>query len=352
MLLEMFALLLATTGQASAPPPAPVVSVANGSTADFATVQAAIDHAPPQGETILIAPGSYRDKLHVLTPNIHLIGAGKRPGDVVLSWNDAAVNAGGTGKSGTLTVNADGFEAENLTIQNTWEKEHQRTEEGSQAVALLLSSDRAVLDHVRLLGAQDTLYANSRTCRDLTMTAPCNASRELFNDCYIEGHVDFIFGDALAVFNHCELHTLHHPEVMLTAQSKHFGEENSGYYFLHCRVTGDDQGEQVYLGRPWRDYSTVLFYDTEINRPLNAAGWREWSDRLKTSTYREYKSHGSGVNGGHRIITEPPLTKHLEHSWTPQHLLAGSDDWQPAHEVSTLRKQASKAAKHKVSGTV
>ena len=61
------------------------------------------------------------------------------------------------------TVDADGFAAENLTIENTWESEHTRTEEGSQAVALLMSSDRAVIDHVRLLGAQDTLYAQAAT---------------------------------------------------------------------------------------------------------------------------------------------------------------------------------------------
>lgn len=328
--------------------PLPVKTVALNGNADFHTLQQAIDSAPPTGEIIRIAPGKYREKLHVSTPDIYLVGTGKTPQDVVLSWDDAAANAGGTGKSGTLSVNADGFEAENLTIENTWETEHQRTQEGSQAVALLLNSDRAVLDHVRLLGAQDTLYANSRTCHDIlprdgsappTDTPACAASRQYFRDCYIEGHVDYIFGDAKAVFDHCELHARNFPTVMFTAQSKHFPAEDSGYYFLHCRITGDEApNNKLVLGRPWRDYSTVVFYDTDIQARLSPDGWSDWNGRLKTSTYREYKSHGPGVNGGHRIVSYPPLTREEQKNLTPRALLAGTDHWDPVAAADHLRK--------------
>ena len=324
----------------------PIVTV--GPSGQFHTVQEAIDHAPATGEEIRMAPGKYREKIHVNTPNIHLIGTGVRPRDVVLSWDDAAVNAGGTSKSGSVSVNADGFEAENLTIEKTWEDEHTRLQEGSQAVALLMSSDRAVLDHVRLLGAQDTLYANSRTCHDNlprdgsappVNTPPCQASRQYFRNCYIEGHVDFIFGDAKAVFDHCELHPRHNPTVMLTAQSKHFPAEDSGYYFLHCSITGEDNGDKVVLGRPWRDYSTVVFYDTDVEKKLDADGWSDWNGRLKTSTYREYKSHGPGVNGGHRIVSYPKLSRAEEKKLNPRSLLAGSDGWDPVKAANELRKQ-------------
>jgi pectinesterase len=324
----------------------PQVTVALQGNANFHTLQEAIDHAPTTGEIIRISPGTYREKIHITTPNIHLVGMGKLPQEVVLSWNDSATSAGGTGKSGSVSVNADGFEAENLTIENTWEHEHERTEEGSQAVALLMSSDRAVLDRVRLLGAQDTLYANSRTCHEglpTDGTAPkeslptCQASRQLLNDCYIEGHVDYIFGDAKAVFDHCELHSRHHDTVMVTAQSKHFPNEDSGYTFLHCRITGENNEDRLVLGRPWRDYSTVLFYDTDIQQKLDPDGWSEWNGRLKTSTYREYRSHGPGVNGGHRIVPYPELSKAEEKALTPRKLLAGKDNWNQDAEVKALR---------------
>lgn len=325
----------------------PVATVAQQGAADFHTVQEAIDAAPEGGEVIRIAPGRYREKLHVHTANVYLVGTGERPEDVVLSWNDAAQNAGGTGKSGSVSVDADGFEAENLTIENTWEMEHKRTEEGSQAVALLLNSDRAVLDHVRLLGAQDTLYANSRTCHESLPkdgsappadTQACAASREYFRDCFIEGHVDFIFGDAKAVFDRCELYARHNPTVMLTAQSRHFPAEDSGYYFLHCTIAGDSNDDRVVLGRPWRDYSTVVFYDTYVKQHLDASGWSDWDGRLKTSTYREYKSHGPGVNGGHRIVRYPALSHKEKESLTPDRLLAGADGWDPVAAARQLRK--------------
>lgn len=330
----------------------PVVTVAKQGPASFHTLQEAIDQAPVTGEVIRISPGTYREKVHITKSNIHLVGIGKGPRDVVLSWNDAAITSGGTSKSGSVTVDADGFEAENLTIENTWENEHTRVQEGSQAVALLMSSDRAVVDRVRLLGAQDTLYANSRTCHDNLPkdgsappadTPACSASRQYFRDCYIEGHVDYIFGDAKAVFDHCELHPRHFATVMLTAQSKHFPAEDSGYYFLHCRITGENDGDHVILGRPWRDYSTVVFYDTYIQKPLAPEGWSDWNGRLKTSTYREYKSHGPGVNGGHRIVAYPALSREEAKKLNPQALLSGNDGWDPVASADALRKLVERA---------
>ncbi len=324
----------------------PIKSVAHEGKADFHTVQEAIDAAPQTGEVIRLAPGTYREKLHIHTPNIHLVGTGKQPEDVVLSWDDAAITAGGTSKSGTLTVDSDGFAAENLTIENTWEASHQRSQEGSQAVALLMSSDRAIIDNVRLLGYQDTLYANSRTCHDnlpkdgsapATDTPACQASRQYFRECFIEGHVDFIFGDAKAVFDHCELHARASANVMFTAQSKHFPAEDSGYYFLHCKLTGDEGAGKVILGRPWRDYSTVLFYDTDVQVKLDPDGWSEWNGRLKTSNYREYKSHGPGVNGGQRIVSYAPLSPDEEKKLTPDGLLSAPDHWNPVAEANQLR---------------
>ena len=120
--------------------------------------------------------------------------------------------------------------AENLTIANDFEKRHARTDEGSQAVALHVTGDREIFRKVRFLGFQDTLYADSKLCHAAPMPgsnasanagatgAPasgsgsdtCYAARQYYSDCYVEGHVDFIFGDARAVFDHCEIHTLPH----------------------------------------------------------------------------------------------------------------------------------------------
>jgi len=324
----------------------PTVTVSHTGKVDFATVQAAVDHSPQTGEIVRIAPGTYSEKLIITKPNIHLIGTGATPKDVVLSFGDSAKSAGGTEKSASVSVVADGFEAENLTIENTWEAEHPAMEDRSQAVALLMSSDRAVLDRIRIRSGQDTLYANSRTCHGensdpdeqlskANMT--CMASRQYFSDCYIEGHVDYIFGDAKAVFDNCELHSRSNWSVMITAQSRLYPAEDSGYVFLHCRITGGDDGDNVFLGRPWRAYSTVTFYDTDIEQTLATEGWSDWGGRLKTSTYREYGSHGPGVNDGHRIVEALQLSAAEETRLEPRTLLKGNDDWNPQAEAIALR---------------
>jgi rhamnogalacturonyl hydrolase YesR/pectin methylesterase-like acyl-CoA thioesterase len=324
----------------------PTVTVSHTGEADFSTVQAALDHSPQAGEIVRIAPGTYREKLSVTKPNIHLVGTGAGPKEVVLSFGDSVKSAGSGDQSASVSVEADGFEAENLTIENTWETEHPAMEDRSQAVALLMSSDRAVLDRIRIRSGQDTLFANSRTCHGesgepgeqlIAANVLCQASRQFFNDCYIEGHVDYIFGDAKAVFDHCELHSRANWSVMITAQGRDYPAEESGYYFLHCRITGGDDGDNVVLGRPWRAYSTVTFYDTDIEQMLAPEGWSDWGGRLKTSIYREYGSHGSGVNDGHRVVDTPKLSAAEEAELTPRALLEANDDWDPQAEVVALR---------------
>jgi pectin methylesterase-like acyl-CoA thioesterase len=335
-----FALLLvafAHFAQSQSPSARRVVHVGLNVGADFRTIQQAVDSANGSGLTILIAPGVYKEKIAITQANIALIGMGQYPQDTVITFGDSAKTTGSTFKSGTVTVTSDGFEAENLSIVNTWWDEHIAPTDASQAVALQLSSDRAVVDRVRLVSGQDTLYAASLTCRGDNSDSACDASRQLFNDCFIEGHVDYIFGDAKAVFNHCELHSRQHPTVMITAQSKHSPNENSGYFLLHCRITGADDGNKIVLGRPWRAYSSVTFFDTDMEQEIAPEGWSEWGGRLRTATYREYDSHGHGVNGGHRVVVSPPLTSAERAALTPENLLAGKDHWDPMAQVQELR---------------
>src|SRR5438309_2176723 len=100
----------------------------------YHTVQAAIEALPVAGGDIAIAPGTYREKLTVVRNGVHLHGSGKRAGDVVLVYGDAAATAGGTFKSATLTASGDDFRLANLTVQNDYWLDPQHPP--SQAVAL------------------------------------------------------------------------------------------------------------------------------------------------------------------------------------------------------------------------
>ncbi len=308
----------------------PIVVAKDGS-GDFRTVQAAIDAASSAGTIIRIKPGTYEEKIVIDKPKIQLLGAGADPGQVVLSFNQSSGTAGGTSKSASTTVTGDDFVAENLTFENTFSRSHGLTHEGSQAVALKVTGDRAVFRRVRFLGYQDTLYPATAGC--MNAGAACKPARQYFKDCYIEGNVDFIFGDALAYFENCEIHSLAHDTVAITAQSKVSPDEKSGYVFNHCRLTAEPGAKKVYLGRPWRSYATVVFLNTYMGPEIMPAGWLEWvqggQPSLPTAYYAEYNSKGPGANPGQRDSHSVQLTAEQARKYDARPFLAGDDNWDP-----------------------
>jgi polygalacturonase len=308
-----------------------VVVAADGS-GDYRTVQEGIDALSIQGGTVVIRPGTYREVIHVAKPHVRMEGAGDAPDQVAIVFGNSASSSGSTFKSATAFVTGDDFYARNLTFQNDFSKNHAPQAQGSQAVALSVTADRAVFRKVRILGAQDTLYAASRSCQ--SEEGPCVPARQYFEDCYIEGHVDFIFGDSMAFFRHCTIHAIAHSTVFLTAQSKHYPSEPSGYVFDHCTVTADPAVGKVFLGRPWRAYSTVIFLNSELDDKVDAAGWSEWhaeeTHRLETAFYAEYQSTGHGANPAKRESHSKQITPGEADQYSAARFLAGDDGWNPS----------------------
>jgi len=307
------------------------VTVAADGSGDYTSVQDGVDALHTRGGTVSIKAGMYREVVKVEKPNVHLVGLGTDPTQTVIVFGNSAASTGSTFRSPTVFVNGDDFYATNLTLQNDWSLTHEIKPEGSQAVALAVRADRAVFRKVRFLGAQDTLYASSYFCN--TDTGPCSPTRQYFEDCYIEGHVDFIFGDSKAVFNHCEIHAIAHSIVYLTAQSKRYPEQPSGYIFDHCKITSDPNVKELWLGRSWRAYSYVVFMNTEMDGMLAPAGWREWhpgeTERLKTAYYAEFNSTGEGARPSQRELLSKQLSEEDIHQYKTNIFLAGSDGWDP-----------------------
>ena len=307
-----------------------IVTVAVDGSGDFKDVQAAVDAAPSGNVVIRIKPGVYKQVVRIAASGVELRGLGAEPDDVVLTYGNSHGMAGGTTASASTTISGDDFYAENLTFANSFSRDQPDTKGDTQAVALLTLGDRQVYRHVRLIGAQDTLYANSKTCHataEIEAGKPCAAARQYFSDCYIEGHVDFIFGDAKAVFDHCEIHAIAHPVVTITAQSRVYPAEDSGYLFLDCTVTGEAGATDILLGRPWRAYSTVYFVNTDFKAKLDPKGWAEWDGKLKTSTYGEFGSKGQSGDvkeriAGTRVLTAAEAGKLDAADW-----LRGADHW-------------------------
>ena len=316
--------------------------VAADGSGDFASIQQALDAAPDDGAVVQVGPGTYREVITVLKPNLTLRGSGDPSATVVVNDRSAGTS-GGTTHSATANILADNFLAENITFANDFNRTHTQQMEGSQAVALLVKGDRAIFHNVRVLGNQDTLYAGSRNCNP--DGASCAPARQYFSDCYIEGNVDFIFGDGKAAFDRCEIHSTPHRGGFITAQSKHYPGEDSGYVLNRCRLTGNpSETGDVYLGRPWRPYSTVIYLHTWMGAQIDPAGWREWSPgkthSLDTAYYAEFDSSGPGGSSGPAgpATTGPARARDPHAHWltaaeaaqfAPMRWLAGTDGWNP-----------------------
>lgn len=337
--------------------PAPSVRVAADGSGDYTTIAAAIEALPSTGGNIEVAPGVYKEKLLIKKDKVNLIGTGSDASKVTITNNDyhSKINPAtgqpyGTSGSATVTVTGSDFYATNLTIQNTADYEAPGYEANAQAVALLTKGDRAVYRAVRVLGGQDTLYVTG-------------TKRAYFNNCYVEGYVDYIFGNGKAVFDKCtiksKVHTDLRGQVTITAQKRASASEDSGFVFNNNTLLFDDEYmDNVWLGRPWGAYSTVYWLNTKMGPQVTTPGWIEFipaqyappgvtpTNNLPTSTYREYKTvYTSGAfDISKRESTAPKSNVELTDSeaaaLAADTYLAGADKWQPTTVVfGTMAEQ-------------
>lgn len=320
----------------------PTVTSGIESTTAYPTIQMALDHHPfaaangdgtPGRVFIEIAPGTYHERIIVTQnhTNITLLGMGKTPADVVITNSLNAKQAGGTFFTETAEINGDGFQADNITFENA-------AGNAGQAVAAAVRADRVLFKHCRFLGHQDTLFADY--------------GRQYYVESYIEGGVDFIFGNAAAVFDRSELHA--NGPGYLTAQSRTSPTQPTGYVILNSLVTAtfDTPSTEapkhaahaaIGLGRPWRPYSRVVYIDTTLATALiDPAGWNDWSNAAneKTAYYGEFHSKGDGASASTRVAWSHQLTPAETTLYLPANFLGGPKTgpghWDPQAEATLI----------------
>jgi pectinesterase len=288
----------------------------------FPTIQNAVDHAPEAtngGRVIIeITPGVYHERVWIPEnrPRLTLLGLGTKPEDTVITGDKFAKEQGGTFFTETVEVNGEAFQADNITFENTAGRV-------GQALAISVLSDKAIFKHCRFTGYQDTLFANW--------------GRQYYVDSYISGAVDYIFGNAAAVFDHVEVHST--APGYVSAQSRLGPDEATGYVFRDSRITTElpDAGK-VSLGRPWRPYSRVVYLNTEMDAGINPQGFTLWrhGDEPGTMFYAEYKSRGPGATTSARAPFVKQLTPAQAKSFEPSQFLRGADHWDPEGEAAKL----------------
>lgn len=311
--------------------------------APYHDIQQAIDAAIAQHQGserlyIRIDPGVYTGTVYIPdnAPPITLFGTGKQPQDVRIefaldsqfspatyrktvsadryppgspAYYQYALCAGktsaliGTNCAAVFWAQSHDLQLYNLTIANSLLD----TVDGGthQGVALRTDGDRIQLQHVRLLGRQDTLYLNVSDRHNEALTDRIN--RVLMQDSYVEGDVDYVFGRANVVFDRVHFHTVssrRSPEAYVLAPNT-LPDNPYGFLVTNSRFTTDDGYKGAFkakLGRAWDQGAgktgylpgktangQVLIVDSTIDSGYDALS--PWG--AAATTARPYKANSS-----------------------------------------------------------
>ncbi|MEU5593505.1 pectinesterase family protein [Streptomyces sp. NPDC020298] len=310
---------------------------------DFTGVQPAVTAATGTGWTLVLGPGTYRETvaLDATRTEATWIGASEDPRDVVIVYDHAngtpkpdGSGTYGTTGSATTTVQADGFTARWITFANDWLRADHPDITGTQAVAIKVQGDRSAFTHCRFLGHQDTLYADSMALGVF--------ARQYYAHCYIEGDVDFVFGRATAVYEHCHFRTLNRTDLAAAPYGFVFAPSTAvanprGYLVSRSRVSSEAPDACYKLARPWvpgsdptaRPMLTVR--DTRLGPGIDAvAPYTNMSATYpwQSQRFAEYRNAGPGAEA---TVPEnrPQLTDEQARSATREAYLG---DWTPWRE--------------------
>ena len=270
------------------------ISAPNGS------LQKVFDSAEP-GDEIQLSEGDFRVKSTIFVPGIKVRGAGRDKTRII--WDDYAnkIHADGkeynTFRTWTLAVCADHVTMEDLSVVN--DALHPETK--GQEVALTVYADDFHMRNCRLTSTQDTLFLgplpgdlieryDGFLLDHLRRDMRC---RQYFDNCLIEGTVDFIFGCGETLFDNCEIRSLYDVrEVGYAAAPAHALGQTEGFTFRNCRFTAEPAVRDgiIFLARPWRDYGLSRFENCTYGSHISPLGFDKWNDTDRDRTARFYET--------------------------------------------------------------
>ncbi|KEH24318.1 pectinesterase/pectinesterase inhibitor [Medicago truncatula] len=295
-----------------------VIVSKDGNTGNYTSLAEAVKNAPDlsdQPYIIRVLAGIYEECVLIPPnkPNIKLLGDGSNQTIIVCHQN---------GSVGTIDVRGEGLIAQDIGFVNS------AGTDAGPAMAVRNEANNSIFLRCSIQGFQDTLFAVS--------------GRQFYKNCEIYGTVDFIFGNAAAVFQDCMVYARYRQFVVFTAQSRGNPSEKTGFTFQHCNFTmsPEDEGKKSEvrgtLGRPWRAYSTVAILQCFIDSFVDTRGWEQMEGQPNDKvTYVEFENVGPGSNTDGRVNW--PGVKVIRNSdqalpFTASYLL-DADSWIPSKDV-------------------
>ncbi|KAJ7119772.1 pectin methylesterase [Mycena epipterygia] len=280
-------------------PPAGAVVVRGSGTlsGEFSTIQAAVNSLDDSStQVIFIYPGTYKEQVYITrTGKLTIYGSttdstSYTSNSVTITAADSAAAAGSDDPSGTLRVHKDNFALYNVNVKNTFGV-------GSQALALSAYGTNQGYYGCGFYGYQDTLLAET--------------GNQFYGVCYIEGAVDFIWGQhARAWFQRSVIASTAAGSITADGPSDSSDDSifviNQSSIIVSSAATSSLTG-QVYLGRPWTEYARVVYTSCSLGAHINPAGWSIWSTATPNTAdvlFAEYASSGAGASGTRASFSE------------------------------------------------
>ncbi|KAK1419545.1 hypothetical protein QVD17_28720 [Tagetes erecta] len=274
-----------------------IIKVMKSGGGDFTTISEAVKTIPPKNNKriiVFIGPGEYHEKIKLEREKkfVTFLGDPKNMPTLIFNGNAAKYT---TVESGTLTVDSDYFVAANLHIKNSSPRPDGKMK-GGQAAAMRIGGGMATFYNVRFYGFQDTF------CDD--------RGRHFFKDCYIEGTADFIFGNAKSIYLNTEVHCITGElQSWITAHAREMAESETGFVFVHCRVTGVGNG--WFLGRAWKKFSKVVFIYSDLGTSVDPKGWE--SNRQPSPDENLYFAEYGNLGESSDMDEREPFVKKLKY---------------------------------------
>ncbi|MFD0990116.1 pectinesterase family protein [Mariniflexile jejuense] len=287
-------------------------TVAKDGSGDYKYIQDAIDDMrvfPLAPITLYIKNGIYTEKIELSENNTDVTFVGESVDKTIITFNDYSGRGQhiGTFNSHTTKISGNRFKAENITFENS-------AGTVGQAVALYVDADKAVFKNCKFLGNQDTIYLGGEY------------SRQLFENCYIEGTTDFIFGPATAVFKDCTIHCKSNSYITAPNTTK---EKTFGFVFLDCNITTANNVTKVFLGRPWRYWGKSVFIKCHYPKQIAPEGWHNWGniENEKTAFFAEYNCTGEGFKPTERVKWSHQLNDKEAENYTLETIFNSCNPW-------------------------
>lgn len=256
-----------------------MLTVTAGAGGRYKTIAEALACAPPDSPLrIILSAGEYREKLFCCRRATFIEGEDSSRTHII--WQDGAFDINGDGRAnGTFRSETAFFDGDFLRLQGLSIENRAGVDRG-QAVAAAVYTKAAWISGVAFRSTQDTLFLGPLPERERLpdgflgprqFTKRIN-SKQLYENCRIEGDIDFIFGGADALFKSCELAVTGERRGFLTAPSS---AGALGFVFEGCALINQST-EKPFLARPWRDNARAYFINCTGAEDFDERGFDKW----------------------------------------------------------------------------